>query len=54
MINLNAYKSIRTQWLAFHLNDNNVAYFGSFEVNYIAKEIKSFADNKNYCFYAGR
>ena len=45
MINLNEYKSIRTHWVAFHLNDNNVTYFGSFEVKHIAKEIKTFADN---------
>ena len=30
VINLDQFKSIRTLWVAFYANDNNVTYFDSF------------------------
>ena len=39
VINLDEYKSIRTHWIALHLNENNIIYFDSFGVEHIPKEI---------------
>ena len=39
VINLDEYKSIGTHWIALHLNENNIIYFDSFEVEHIPKEI---------------
>ena len=47
IINLDEYESIRTHWIAFYANDNNVTYFDSFGVEHIPKEIKKFIGNKN-------
>ena len=33
IINLDAYKSIGTHWIALYGNDNNVTYFDIFGVN---------------------
>ena len=34
-INLDEYKSIGTNWIVLHVNDNNATYFDSFEVEHI-------------------
>ena len=40
MINLDEFKSIGTHWIALYVNDNNIKYFDSFEVEHILNEIK--------------
>ena len=53
VINLDAFKSIRTHWIAFYVNGNNrrtsynAIYFDSFGVEHIPKEIKKYIGNKN-------
>ena len=49
VINPNVYESIgtRTHWVALYVNGDNVAYFDSFRVEHIPKEIKKFAGNRN-------
>ena len=47
IINLDDYESIGTHWIALHVNAKSVAYFDSFRVEYIPKEIKKFTGNKN-------
>ena len=39
VINLDDFKSIKTHWIALHVNSNNVIHFNSFGVEYILKEI---------------
>ena len=39
IINLDVYESVRTHWIAFHVNDNSLTYFDSFGVEHISKEI---------------
>ena len=39
VINLDKYKSIGTQWIALHVNGDNVTYFDSFRVEHIPEEI---------------
>ena len=39
VINLDEYKSIRTHWIALHMNGDNATYFNSFGVEHIPKEI---------------
>ena len=46
VINLDEYSDIGTHWIALWVN-NNVTYFGSFEVEHIPKEIKKFIGSKN-------
>ena len=46
VINLDEYSDIRTHWIAFYLQDNDVTYFDSFGVEHIPKEIKIFIGNK--------
>ena len=41
IINLDEYESIGTQWIALYVNENNVTYFDSIEVEHIPKEIKN-------------
>ena len=68
VINLDKYKSEGTNWIALHVNDNNVTYFDKFGVEHISKEIKKLKKNKNItniyrlqgynsimcgCFYTG-
>ena len=36
---MNEYESIGTHWIALYVNDSNVTYFDSFEVEHIPKEI---------------
>ena len=38
-INLDEYESIGTHWVALFVNDNDVTYFDSFEVEHISKKI---------------
>ena len=47
VINLDGYSDIRTNWIALHGQSNNVSYFGTFGVEHIPEEIKTFIDNKN-------
>ena len=42
VINLDEYSDIRTHWVALYVQNNNVAYFDSFGVEQIRKEIKVF------------
>ena len=46
VINLDEFKSIRTHSIALHVNNNNVAYFDSFGVEHVPKEIWTFIENK--------
>ena len=39
VINRDEYKSIETQWMALYVNNNNIIYFDSFDVEHIPKEI---------------
>ena len=39
LIKLDKFKSIRTHWIALHVNGNNVTYFDDFGVEHISKEI---------------
>ena len=39
IINLDEYESIGTHWIALFVNDNDVTYFDSFEVEHISKKI---------------
>ena len=48
VINLDEYYDIGTHWVALWLDNINVTYFNSFEVEHIPKEIKLFINkNKN-------
>ena len=47
VINLDEYKSIRTHWIMFLMNGENVTYFDRFGVEHIPEEIKKFIGNKN-------
>ena len=44
---LSDHESIGTNWIALHLNAENVSNFEIFGVEYIPKEIKKFIENKN-------
>ena len=46
VITLDEQESIRTHWIALHVNGNKIIYFDSFGVNHIPKEIKKFIENK--------
>ena len=46
VINRDEYSDIGTHWIALWMNDN-AAYFDSFGVEHIPKEIKKFIGNKN-------
>ena len=47
-INLDEFKSVRTHWIALYVNENNVAYFDSFGVEHIPKEIKKINRQQKY------
>ena len=47
MMSNDEYESIETHWIVLYVNDNNVAYFDSFGVEHIPKEIKKFIGNKS-------
>ena len=42
VINLNEYYDVGTHWVALYVNNNDVIYFDSFDVEHIPKEIKTF------------
>ena len=41
-INLNEYSDIGTHWIALYVNNKTVAYFDSFGIEHIPKEVKTF------------
>ena len=45
--NLDEYADVGTHWIALFCNKNEIAYFESFGVELIPKEIKKFIGNKN-------
>ena len=47
VINVDEFKSIGTHWVGFYVNANNIAYFDSFSVEHIPKEIRELIGNKN-------
>ena len=47
IINLDEYSDIETHWVALYIQNNDVTYFDSFEVEHIPKEIRTFIGNKN-------
>ena len=47
VINLDDYSDIGTHWVTLWVNNNNVTYFDSFEVEHIPKEIIKFIENRN-------
>ena len=48
VINLDEYSDIGTHWVALYVNNNDdVTNFGSFVVEHISKEIKTFINNKS-------
>ena len=47
VINLDEFKSGRTNWMALYVNGNYFIYFDSFGVEHIPKEIKKLIGNKN-------
>ena len=47
VINLDEYSDIGTHWIALYVNNRTVTYFNSFGIEDIAKETKSFTNNKN-------
>ena len=46
VINLDEYADIGTHWIALYLK-NNIAYFDSFGVEHIPKDINAFIKNRN-------
>ena len=46
VINLDDYKSIGTHLIVLYVNDNNVPYFDSFEVNIFPKKLKPLEETK--------
>ena len=47
VINLDEYADVGTHWIALFCNRNQIAYFHSFGVEYVPKEMKEFIGNKN-------
>ena len=47
VLNLGDYSDIGTHWIALYANNKTVAYFDSFGIEHIPKEIKKFINNKN-------
>ena len=47
VIDLDEYSDIGTYWIALYVQNNDVTYFDSFEVEYIPKDIKTFIGNNN-------
>ena len=47
VINLDEYADEGTHWIALYVKNNDVTYFGSFDVEHAPKEIKRFIGNKN-------
>ena len=47
VVNFDGYSDIGTHWIAQYIQNNDVTYFDSFEVEHILKEIRTFIGNKN-------
>ena len=47
VINLDEHSDTGTHLVALYVQNNNVAYFDSFGIEHIPKEIKTFTGNKN-------
>ena len=47
VVNFDGYSDIGTHWIALYIQNNDVTYFDSFEVEHILKEIRTFIGNKN-------
>ena len=47
VINLDEYSDTGTHWIALYAQNNDATYFGSFGVEHIPKETKTFMCNKN-------
>ena len=47
VINLDKYADVSTHWIGLFCNKNEIAYFDSFGVEHVPKEIKEFLGNKN-------
>ena len=47
IINLDEYSDIGTHWFFLYVQSNDVTYFGSFGVEHIPEEIRTFFSNKN-------
>ena len=47
IINFDEFESVETHWIALYVSGDNVAYFYSFRVEYISKEMKKLIGNKN-------
>ena len=47
VLNLGDYSDIGTHWIALYANNKTMAYFDSFGIEHIPKEIKKFINNKN-------
>ena len=45
VINLDEYSDIETRWVALYVNNNSVAYFDSFGVEHVPKEIRTFINH---------
>ena len=46
VINLDKYSDSGNRWVALYVHNDDVTYFNSFGVEHIAKEIKTFINNK--------
>ena len=51
MINLDEYSDVGTHWVALYVQNNDIAYFDSFEVKHIPEEIRTFISNINVKTY---
>ena len=47
VINLDEYSDIGTHWTALYVNNKTAAYFDSFGIEHIPKEVKKFIGNEN-------
>ena len=47
VVNLDEYSDIGTHWIALYVNKKTVAYFDSFGIEHISKEMKIFVNNKS-------
>ena len=47
VINLDEYSDIGTHWTALYVNNKTAAYFDSFGIEHIPKEVKKFIGNGN-------
>ena len=47
VINLDEYSDIGTHWIALYVNNRTVAYFDSFGIEHIPKEVKKVIGNRN-------